>query len=113
MKIDKKKFNKLKQLDRIEFRQKLDKIETLGISIINLLFFVFIIACIFLSASILSQDILEKANYLLINLTIKFFILSMFMWFIEFILWIGFSIRKNNLKKELFEEYFSMEIKIK
>ncbi len=113
MKIDKKKFNKLKQLDRIEFRQKWDRIENLGFSVINLVFISLIIFSIFFSASILSQNILEKVSYSLINFAIKFFILSIFMWFIEIVLLIGFSIRKNNLKKELFEEYFSVEVKSK
>ena len=111
MKLDKEKFNKLKQLDRIEFRQKLDRIEDTGFSLIGCLFCMIMVISIFFSALIISQEITGEVNMVLFDINVKVFGLFFFLMFIEFPLVIGFSLLRSKHKKELFEEYFLIEVK--
>ena len=111
MRIDKEKFNKLKQLDRIEFRQKLDRVENIGFSLGSLLFWLFIIFCIFFSAMIISEEITGEVNLTFFSLTMKTLFFVLLVVFIEVILVISFTLVRIKLRKELIEEYFLIEVK--
>lgn len=105
MKIDKEKFNQLKQLDRIEYRQKHRNINEGNFSLqFHALGFI-IIAAIFGTVGLVSGRI-SFLNVTLILLKLAFIVL---------VLDIGFgiliSIFKHKKTKELEEEYFSVEIK--
>ena len=105
MKIDKEKFDKLKQLDRIEFRQRLDKIENISFSIINYVWYCLIISIVFFTGLIVSKE------PVLIELFLKTFSFTLLLFFIDILLGVfAFTIRLKH-KKELEEEYFKIEVK--
>ena len=111
MKIDKEKFNKLKQLDRIEFRQKLDYINNMGNRSFNYLYSLFVIATIFFSTYIISSLIMEESIIILFKITSSVIFLAFFMSFVEFMLTLSYLIRRNKLRRELEEEYFEIGVK--
>ena len=105
MKIDKEKFNKLKQLDRIEFRQKFNRIEDMGSSLINVLWSLVIIISIFMTGFIISE------NIAFVNLLVKTLLLFSVIFFIELVMILTYFIIRVRLKRELIEEYFLIEVK--
>ncbi len=105
MKIDKDKFNKLKQLDRIEFRQKYDIIQGIRFNVVNYVYYVLIIALIFMTGAIISNDAL------LINLSATFFNLTFFLMFVCIIGMGATHVLRSKKLKELNEEYFQVEVK--
>ena len=105
MKIDKEKFDKLKQLDRIEFRQKLDKIENMSFSIIDYVWYCSIISMVFLTGMIISKELI------LIELFIKIMAFTMFLFFIEIVICISSSCIRLKNRRELIGEYFKIEVK--
>lgn len=111
MRIDKEKFNKLKQLDRIEFRQKLNRIEDMGFSLGSIMLCLGVIVCVFLSALIISQEITGEVNMNIFNLLAKFLFFLFLVVIIEFFLIFVFTLVRIKLRKELFEEYFKIEVK--
>ena len=111
MKLDKEKFNKLKQLDRIEFRQKLDRIGDTGFSLGSLMLCLGVIVCIFFSAIVISEDITGEVNVSLLNILTSFLFILFIVVSIEFILIFGFTLVRIKLRKELIEEYFKVEVK--
>ena len=99
MNIPEKQFNKLSQLDRIEFRQKLDKCNVY-INVIDVIFYTLIISFVFAVGGYnhLAIDLLTIAFYAII-FQIIFYI-------------IGILITENR-KRKLCEEYFKVEVKKK
>ena len=128
MKIDQEKFNSLKQLDRIEFRQKLDLINKrfdfsfnfsfyLGFFIIG--FLILLVGLNFYEISLFNIDggvnegIDEGAKILesLLNVVLIIFKVSLLLIFIDILFMIIYSILKHKKLSELEEEYFSVEVK--
>jgi len=107
MNFNKEEFNKLKQLDRIEFRQRRDKIDnfTFG-SLTNLLNTSLILSLIFIVAFISNSN-----NLLLRQYAILFLFLTVFIFILNTILIVGEILLKNKSIKELEEEYFKIEVK--
>ncbi len=114
MKIDQEKFNSLKQLDRIEYRQKVEVIKNWmngNWGTTFLLLFVGIIAFII---------ILIPQGYSAFGIEFIFDLIeasSLFLGFISVLIIIGYLVdfmfyvlRRNNLR-ELEEEYFKIEVK--
>ena len=113
MKIDKEKFNKLKQLDRIEYRQKLEEIN-LKCGKINLPGFinhsVYILGFILLLA-ISSYSINKEMFVSFLNIILPLSKLLLIVGFIIFIMDIlGFFVKHKKIN-ELNEEYFLVEVK--
>ena len=105
MKIDKKQFNKLKQLDRIEFRQKLNSIKEFGFNFQDCFWYILIISTIFL----IGGKIL--GNFQFIDVSIVLFLFAIFICFIDICLIIGCTIIRHKEMKILMEEYFKVEVK--
>ncbi len=105
MKIDKENFNKLKQLDRIEYRQRWNQISEIGFSFGNVLFYILIMFSIFSVGAILSQ------NSSIASLALDLLTISAVLLFVEILLVIGFSYKKSKLRRELNNEYFKVEVK--
>ncbi len=105
MKINKEKFNQLKQLDRIEFRQKYRNINEGSVSLYIHVWGLIIIGSIFGAVGLVSNRIS------LLNLSLALFKLSFIVLFAS----IGFNVIDIIFKyirtKKLEEEYFSVEIK--
>lgn len=99
MNIPEKQFNKLSQLDRIEFRQKLDKCNA-DTNVMDVIFYVLIISSVFMAGGHR-----EVATYFLI---VAFY--SIIFQIIFYI--IGISITSNR-KRRLCEEYFKVGVKKK
>ena len=106
MKIDKEKFNKLKQLDRIEFRQKYDKIENIRADLGNFFLFSMVIFCIFLTGYLIAQQ-----HTVLLDLARLFGKLAIVIFFIEIVGWVFCSIIRKKKFEELEQEYFQVEVK--
>ncbi len=114
MEIDKEKFDKLKQLDRIEFRQKKEIIKSWKEGSWGLVFIIPAVVFIFVWVLLVPQgynvwglefvndlsNVMWKSIGFLFGLSIGGFI-------VDFIFYL---IRKKNLE-ELNEEYFSVELK--
>lgn len=107
MKLDKEKFNQLKQLDRIEFRQKYRNINEGGVSLDLHVWGLLIIGSIFGTVGLVSGRIP------LLNLSIALFKVA----FIVLVISLGLNlidfIFKTIRTKKLKEEYFSVEVKKK
>ncbi len=114
MKIDKEKFNKLKQLDRIEYRQKVEMIKNWMNGSWGLPFLWLFLGILAFTILLIPQgysalgiefvaDIIETAKIFLSFLLPLIF----FGYLIDFMFYL---IRRNNLK-ELEEEYFKIEVK--
>ena len=114
MKIDQEKFNKLKQLDRIEYRQKVEIIKNWKSGSWGTTF-------LFLFAGIIAFTIiLVPQGYSAFGIEFVADIIiatKMFLSFLLPLIFFGYAadlvfhtIRKNNLKM-LEEEYFSIEVK--
>lgn len=105
MKIDKEKFNQLKQLDRIEFRQKYRNINEGGVSLNIHVWGLLIMGSIFGAVGLVSSRIS------LLNLSLALFKVALIVFFAH----IGFNvidiIFQHKRTKQLEEEYFSVEIK--
>ncbi len=99
MKINKEEFNKLSQLDRIEFRQRYNECG-LSISIGNILWYMLIIATILLVGGLKTEFIS------IINLVI-------YLIFIEFGLLIICPIVTITRQNKIIQEYFKVEVKKK
>lgn len=114
MKIDQEKFNKLKQLDRIEYRQKLEIIKnwmngSWGTTFLWLFVGIMVFTIILIPQGYSAFGIefvmdLTEASGLFISFIIP---LILFGYLIDFVFYL---IRKNNLK-ELNEEYFLVEVR--
>ncbi len=105
MKIDKEKFNQLKQLDRIEFRQRYNNINEKGISLKVPAWSLMIIASVFGTVGIVSGRVsLLDISIFLIQLSLITIVLDVGINTTIFI----FKLKRT---KELEEEYFSVEVK--
>ena len=108
MRIDKEKFDKLKQLDRIEFRQKYN--------IINkphdfFLFYLFLISMVLSSIfGVGSYISIEKSLDFMIG-SITFYVMGVFLFLGFIILSIIQLIVSSKFNRELEEEYFKIEVK--
>ncbi len=120
MKIDKEKFKQLSQLDRIEFRQRLNCIKERTLS--NLPDFKFVWYIIItsllmfnLSLSIYGNFGVEYASIIIAMFkVIYFFAVVSFVFIIFTTLWgIGFIVKGIKDEKELIKEYFKIEVKKK
>ena len=113
MKIDKEKFNKLKQLDRIEFRQKLNYINEYfgGFSVFGFINFSMIIMGFLLLLVLSSYNISKELFVSALNLIQPTLQLLLFGIFIILLLDIVSFILKIKRLRELEEEYFSVEVK--
>ncbi len=105
MKIDKEKFNKLKQLDRIEFRQKFDIIRRINFSIGGYAIYCLILFAIFF----VGYEVTGKIN--LFSVASRMILLMFYILLIELISLIGFSFIRKKKYRELQEEYFKVEVK--
>jgi len=105
MKIDKEKFNQLKQLDRIEYRQRYRNINEGGVSLKLPAWSLIIMASIFGTVGLVSSRIsLLDISIFLVQLSILTFVIDVVINFTVLIF-------KHKKIKELEEEYFSVEIK--
>ncbi len=113
MKIDKEKFNKLKQLDRIEFRQKLNYINEYfgGFSVFGFINFSMIIMGFLLLLVLSSYNISKELFVSALNLIQPTLQLLLFGIFIILLLDIVSFILKIKRLRELEEEYFKIEVK--
>ena len=105
MKIDKEKFNELKQLDRIEFRQRYrninEELPSLTLMIWNLVIITFLFGTMGIATNNLA---FLNIALVLIKITLIAILLNIGLFFI-------FSIFKHKTTKELEKEYFSVEVK--
>ena len=109
MKIDKDKFNKLKQLDRIEFRQKLKWIEGIRFSIIDTLWYVLIFAGIFMIGS---ETAIKNEVALMFSQVVGLFLLvTFFLILIHIVIGLAYYFVRVKKEEELFKEYFKVETK--
>ena len=114
--LKQEEFNKLPQLDRIEFRQRKEDIERNFITDLGsfkflwnmflLMGLVILIAVSFYSISPASTLSILGVLPLMIRLTTCFFVILVFG---EIML----NIKKSKIKRELNEEYFKQEVKVK
>jgi len=113
MRIEKEDFYKLKQIDRIEYRQRYDTIENYITSFDfgNSGWFILIIITLLLSTFIISYNITEEVDYVLLKGMIMFLFLLLLVFIIEIGSQIYSLLLKLKLKKELNEEYFKVEVK--
>ncbi len=95
MEIDKEKFNKLKQLDRIEFRQKWKQIEDIGFSITNLILFSVILSGVVLVGGVLSIEISGQMHIAFQNAISNSFLFSFFLVFLQVCLMLFFHYFKR------------------
>jgi len=107
MKLDKEKFNQLKQLDRIEFRQRYNSINEGNVSLQIPVWALIIIASIFGTVGLVSGRISFLSVSLLV-LKLAFILILLDVGLSLFI-----SVLKSKKTRELEEEYFSVEVKKK
>ncbi len=105
MKIDKEKFNQLKQLDRIEFRQKYNQINQGGVSLKIPAWSIMIMASVFGTVGLVSSRLS------LLDISIFLIQLSLITIVLDVVINFTYLIFKHKRIKELEEEYFSVEIK--
>jgi len=105
MKIDKEKFNQLKQLDRIEFRQRYNKINEGTISLQIPVWALIIIGSIFGTVGLVSGRI-SFVSVSLLTLKLAFILILL-----DVGLGLFLSALQSKRTKELEEEYFSVEVK--
>ena len=113
MKVDKTDFNKLKQLDRIEYLLKKDRIEKNNkYSMPSGLWF---IALIILQTIFMMLWFIAFRNFDQILFELSFFRIGLFLlvgaYLVDWAFYIMFSIRQNKEEKELFNDYFKIEVK--
>ncbi len=111
MEIDKEKFNKLKQLDRIEFRQKLEQINGIEFDIINFIFFSVMAFGIVVVGGALSVEINGEMHIAFQNAILNLFNFSFFLIFLQVCLMLFFHYFKRKKFEELEKEYFTAEVK--
>lgn len=115
MKITKEQFNKLDQLDRIEFRQRIDLIlerYSGGFLGNNYLMGVLILATLLLSVGSLGYIGIGELLFLkLAKSGAVIFCVLFYLLIFELIAYIVKRIYRNKYVKELEEEYFKIEIK--
>ncbi len=105
MKLDKEKFDKLKQLDRIEFRQKYDGIERISFWLGDLFWYIIILCSIFIVGYLVSLNESMKIIAIgFLNLSVLLIFLTILSFIIEYFV-------KSHLKEKLFKEYFKIEVK--
>lgn len=111
MKIKQEQFNKLNQLDRIEFRQKQDRIKDIYSASLNVEYFIMLIMFLFIIDIFLSF----RAGYWVISLKTHVLVLQIVL--ICFLINLAHYIFNNILEvkklKELQEEYFKIEVRRK
>ena len=128
MKIDKEKFNSLKQMDRIEYRQKFNGINERYDVPLNFGFY-FALLVVGLLVMIIGLNVFEislfnidggvnegieegyKIMESLVHAALIIFVLGIFIVFIDIIFSIIYLILKHKKLSELEEEYFSVEVK--
>ena len=114
--IDKKKFDKLKQLDRIEFKQKYDAIEksfdrSFGFSFMKCLIIIFGISILLIPQAITAFGIDMSSDIIgFINVVIALFVLGMVVGFMVDIVLLIF---KKKMLNELIESYFDFKVEVK
>ncbi len=107
MKIDKEKFNQLKQLDRIEYRQRYRSINDGGVSLKLPAWSLMIMASVFGTVGLVSSRLsLLDISLFLVQLSILTLVL-------DIAINTSFLIFKHKKLKKLEEEYFSVEVKKK
>ncbi len=111
MKIDKEQLNKLKQLDRIEFRQKIREIEELNITLMPMVYLFFITAITFFIGTLILVSLHSEHFALLYKVTLIIIKVGIFLTCVEIILTFVNVIIYLKKKNELFNEYFKVEVK--
>ena len=113
MRIDKEKFNQLKQLDRIEYRHKLNEIKEYfdGFGFFSFVNWSMIILGFVLLLAISSYSISEELFLSLLSIIFPLGKILIFLALFLLICEIIESFVKWKKIKELEEEYFSVEIK--
>ncbi len=114
MRIDKEKFNKLKQLDRIEFRQKSDRIKSwqsysLGFSFLKMLMFVVFFIILILPQGYLAFGV--EFTQAILNAFRNIFPILVYAIVFGFIIDLVFSLIRIKNLGELYKEYFKIEVK--
>jgi hypothetical protein len=111
MRITQKEFDKLKQLDRIEFRQKEEKIDKQ----FDLGFFSISTYMLYILLGLATLDIWTyfRTGYFAINLFIWILILKSFILISAFFICLGilFYIVEQIERRKLYSEYFKTEVK--
>ena len=108
MKMNKKDFDKLSQLDRIEFRQRMniiDKIFSGSVLVSFIYFFLFVIAFILLMYVGLLNIALEPAKNFMIGMLPLITVMKV-VFLVAFIFDIAIIIIKMKHRKRLIKEYF-------
>jgi len=105
MKLEKEKFNQLKQLDRIEYRQRYRNINEGKVSLDLHVWGLLIIGSIFGTVGLVSSRLI------FLNVTILFLKVAFLVWVLDIGLNIAGSIFKRKETRKLDEEYFSVEVK--
>jgi len=114
--IDQERFNKLKQLDRIEFRQKYNEIEKLfdrsiGFSFMKYLVLIIVIGILLIPQAITAFGFDAAVNLIhTINAGISIFALLTLLGFMIDLLLLTFKKKKLN---ELIESYFDFKLEVK
>ena len=112
VKIEQEDFDKLKQLDRIEYRQQEDRInENSDNGVIELFYVSIIMSGIFTASSLVIKNLTGSINYNLFNIASIFLSISIIVFIIHYILlFISLLIKRKRLK-DLQEQYFKTEVK--
>ncbi len=110
MEIDKEKFNKLKQLDRIEYRQKLNRIEKEEGGMFDFVLALMIISTIFLTGAVIIQEF-GRFSLTLYEAGTNTMYFAMFLFIIHIIFKMVQHYRQYKLKEKLEKEYFKIEVK--
>ncbi len=114
MRIDKKQFNKLKQLDRIEFRQKEDRIKSWQSYSLGFLFLKILVFIVFFLFLILPQGYLAFGEEFVKDISNAFrsiYVVLVYAVVFGFIIDLVFSLIRINNLRELYNEYFKVEVK--
>lgn len=117
MDIKQEEFDKLKQLDRIEYRQRKEVIKKnnnpfSGFFILTLLFFLSTVLLLLTPQMILVDSLNDTNELERIRILYSSAIIIMFFLFIlGCIVDIKVIIKRNNMLKELRKEYFKVEVK--
>ena len=112
MRVDFKDFNKLKQLDKIEYLLKTDNIRkqysyTFGISIIYCIFNISFIILMLLGFYSAFQTIPIK----IIKMLPLQYLFIYFIFMLDFIMAIYYSFKRNKYLKEIYDEFFEVKAK--
>lgn len=111
MKIDKEQFDKLKQLDRIEFRQREDRIKKLSGTNPLEGYVLGIMGLVILSTLIILKQISSQVYVELLYIGLLAMVFSILLMVISLLTGVAILFIKSKLLKELQEEYFKVEVK--